>query len=93
MGAKQVVKEYRKGPYDITRYQTTHLWRRRDHGDRSLDQRAEPLSAKLGRPEPVCDRRQRLPQNPGYNPTGTVAALAYWAADAIRNNISSIPVN
>ena len=25
MGAKQVHKEYRKGPYDITKYQTTHL--------------------------------------------------------------------
>jgi len=26
-----------------------------------------------------------FPQNGGYNPTGTVAALAFWAADAIRN--------
>ena len=25
MGAQQVVKKYRKGPYDITDYQTTHL--------------------------------------------------------------------
>lgn len=25
------------------------------------------------------------PQNAGYNPTGTVGALAYWAADAIIN--------
>jgi gluconate 2-dehydrogenase alpha chain len=25
-----------------------------------------------------------FPQNAGYNPTGTLAALAYWAADAIR---------
>ena len=25
-----------------------------------------------------------FPQNPGYNPTGTVAALAYRTADAIR---------
>lgn len=25
-----------------------------------------------------------FPQNPGYNPTGTVGALAYKAADAIR---------
>ena len=25
MGAQQVVKEYRTGPYDITKYQTTHL--------------------------------------------------------------------
>ena len=24
-----------------------------------------------------------FPQNAGYNPTGTVGALAYWAADAI----------
>ncbi len=25
------------------------------------------------------------PQNAGYNPTGTVGALAFWAADTIRN--------
>jgi gluconate 2-dehydrogenase alpha chain len=25
-----------------------------------------------------------FPQNAGYNPTGTVGALAFWAADAIR---------
>ena len=26
-----------------------------------------------------------FPQNAGYNPTGAVAALAYWSADAITN--------
>ncbi|HZQ62381.1 MAG TPA: GMC oxidoreductase, partial [Casimicrobiaceae bacterium] len=26
-----------------------------------------------------------FPQNAGYNPTGTVGALTFWAADAIRN--------
>ena len=25
MGAQQIQKEYRQGPYDITKYQTTHL--------------------------------------------------------------------
>jgi gluconate 2-dehydrogenase alpha chain len=25
-----------------------------------------------------------FPQNPGYNPTGTVGALAFWSALAIR---------
>lgn len=25
-----------------------------------------------------------FPQNPGYNPTGTVGALAFWAADAMK---------
>jgi len=29
-----------------------------------------------------------FPQNAGYNPTGTVSALAFWAADAIRNRTS-----
>ena len=29
-----------------------------------------------------------FPQNPGYNPTRTVGALAYWAAAAIRDPIS-----
>ncbi len=35
--------------------------RRRDHGHRSIDQRNQPLSAELGRAEPVRDGRQRLP--------------------------------
>lgn len=30
-----------------------------------------------------------FPQNAGYNPTGTVGALAYWSADAIRQYIKS----
>ena len=32
-----------------------------------------------------------FPQNPGYNPTGTVGALAYWAADAIRTQYLKNP--
>jgi gluconate 2-dehydrogenase alpha chain len=32
-----------------------------------------------------------FPQNPGYNPTDTVAALAYWAADAIINRYLKSP--
>ena len=32
-----------------------------------------------------------FPQNPGYNPTGTVAALAYWSADAIRKQYLKNP--
>ena len=28
-----------------------------------------------------------FPQNAGYNPTGTVGALAYWSAEAIKTNI------
>jgi gluconate 2-dehydrogenase alpha chain len=32
-----------------------------------------------------------FPQNAGYNPTGTVGALAYWAANAIRTQYLKKP--
>jgi hypothetical protein len=32
-----------------------------------------------------------FPQNHGYNPTDTVGALAYWAADAIGNRYLKNP--
>ena len=32
-----------------------------------------------------------FPQNAGYNPTGTVAALAYWSAEAIRSRYLRSP--
>jgi gluconate 2-dehydrogenase alpha chain len=32
-----------------------------------------------------------FPQNAGYNPTDTVAALAFWSADAIVNKYLKSP--
>jgi gluconate 2-dehydrogenase alpha chain len=32
-----------------------------------------------------------FPQNAGYNPTGTVAALAYWSAEAIKRQYLKAP--
>jgi gluconate 2-dehydrogenase alpha chain len=32
-----------------------------------------------------------FPQNQSYNPTGTVGALAYWAADAITKQYLKNP--
>ena len=32
-----------------------------------------------------------FPQNPGYNPTGTIAALAYWSANAITTQYLKKP--
>jgi gluconate 2-dehydrogenase alpha chain len=32
-----------------------------------------------------------FPQNAGYNPTGTVAALAFWSAAAIRGQYLKNP--
>lgn len=32
-----------------------------------------------------------FPQNPGYNPTGTIAALAHWSAHAITTQYLKSP--
>lgn len=91
MGAKQVVKEYRKGPYDITKYQTTHLCGGAVMGN-------DPQTSALNRylqswdvPNLFVMGASAFPQNAGYNPTGTVAALAYWSADAIRTRYLKNP--
>jgi gluconate 2-dehydrogenase alpha chain len=84
-GAQRVVKEYRTGPYDITKYQTTHLCGGAIMG-------SDPKTSALNRylqswdvPNLFVMGATAFPQNAGYNPTGTVGALAYWSAAAIRS--------
>jgi gluconate 2-dehydrogenase alpha chain len=91
MGAKQVVKQYRKGPYDITKYQTTHLTGGAIMG-------TDPRTSALNRYLQSWDvsnlfvmGASGFPQNAGYNPTGTVCALAYWSAAAIRSQYLKQP--
>ncbi|MBV8910989.1 MAG: GMC family oxidoreductase, partial [Gammaproteobacteria bacterium] len=91
MGAKQVQKEPRKPPYDITKYQTTHLCGGAVMGN-------DPKTSALNRylqswdvPNLFVMGASAFPQNAGYNPTGTVAALAYWSAAAIRERYLKSP--
>jgi len=91
MGANTVDKQYRKGPYDVTKYQTTHLCGGAIMG-------TDPKTSALNRylqswdvPNLFVMGASAFPQNAGYNPTGTVAALAFWAAAAIRNQYLKNP--
>jgi gluconate 2-dehydrogenase alpha chain len=91
MGAKHVVKQYRKGTYDITKYQTTHLTGGAIMG-------TDPRTSALNRYLQSWDvsnlfvmGASGFPQNAGYNPTGTVCALAYWSAAAIRSQYLKQP--
>jgi len=91
MGAKEVAKQYRTAPYDITIYQTTHL-----NGGAIMG--ADPKVSAINRylqswdvPNLFVLGASTFPQNAGYNPTGTVAALAFWAAAAIRNQYLKQP--
>ena len=91
MGANTVQKQYRTGPYDITQYQTTHL-----NGGAIMG--ADPKTSVVNRYLQNWDvsnlfvfGASAFPQNAGYNPTGTVGALAFWAAAAIRNQYLKNP--
>jgi gluconate 2-dehydrogenase alpha chain len=91
MGAQELAVQYRTAPYDITTYQTTHL-----NGGAIMG--ADPKTSALNRylqnwnvPNLFVLGASAFPQNPGYNPTLTVGALAFWAADAIRNQYLKNP--
>ncbi len=75
----------RKGPYSIVPYQTTH-----NTGGAIMG--TDPTNSVVNRylqcwdvPNVFVMGACVFPQNAGYNPTGTVGALTYWAADAIKN--------
>jgi gluconate 2-dehydrogenase alpha chain len=83
MGGQQVAGGPRKGPYTITQYQTTH-----NTGGTVMG--TDPATSVVNRylqswdvPNVFVIGASNFPQNASYNPTDTVGALAYWAADAI----------
>ncbi|HEV7616901.1 MAG TPA: GMC family oxidoreductase [Burkholderiaceae bacterium] len=83
MGGQQVAGGPRKGPYTITQYQTTH-----NTGGTVMG--TDPATSVVNRylqswdvPNVFVIGASNFPQNATYNPTDTVGALAYWAADAI----------
>jgi gluconate 2-dehydrogenase alpha chain len=91
MGANQVAKQYRVAPYDVTQYQTTHV-----NGGAIMG--TDPKTSALNRylqswdvPNLFVLGASAFPQNAGYNPTDTVAALAFFAAAAIRNQYLKNP--
>jgi gluconate 2-dehydrogenase alpha chain len=73
----------RKGDYDIVPYQSTH-----NTGGTIMG--TDPKTSVVNRYLQSWDASNlfimgasTFPQQPAYNPTGPVGALAYWAADAI----------
>ena len=81
----------RKGSWDVVPYQTTH-----NTGGAIMG--TDPQTSAVNRflqswdvPNLFVLGASAFPQNPGYNPTGTVAALAYWSAAAIRSRYLKSP--
>jgi gluconate 2-dehydrogenase alpha chain len=83
MKAKHVIKSQVSGPYSIVPYQSTH-----NTGGAVMG--SDPGTSVVNRylqcwdvPNVFVMGAAVFPQNAGYNPTGTVGALAYWSAEAI----------
>ena len=91
MGARQAtVSRVQKG-WDCVPYQSTH-----NTGGAIMG--ADPSRSAINRYLQSWDvsnvfvmGASAFPQNAGMNPTGTVGALAYWAADAIKNQYIRSP--
>jgi gluconate 2-dehydrogenase alpha chain len=91
MGATQVVATPRTGPYDITKYQTSHLCGGAIMGENPGNSAVNRYLQSWDVPNLFVQGASAFPQNAGYNPTDTVAALAYWSAKAIREQYLKSP--
>jgi gluconate 2-dehydrogenase alpha chain len=91
MGAKEVVKKPRKGPYDVTDYQTSHLCGGAIMGTNPQNSALNRYLQSWDVPNLFVQGASAFPQNAGYNPTGTVGALAFWSAQAIRSQYLKRP--
>jgi gluconate 2-dehydrogenase alpha chain len=81
----------RRGDYDITPYQSTH-----NTGGTVMGH--DPKTSVVNRYLQSWDAHNlfimgasTFPQQPAYNPTGPVGALAYWSAEAIINKYRKSP--
>ncbi len=83
MGGQQVSVSPRKGPYTTTQYQTTHNTGGTVMGKDPRTSVVNPYLQSWDVHNVFVIGASNFPQNASYNPTGTVGALAYLAADAI----------
>lgn len=91
MNPVQVVPSAQTGHWNSAPYQSSHIVGGFIMG-------ADPKTSSVNKYLQVWDvpnlfvvGSSAFPQNPGYNPTGTVAALAFKAADAIRTRYLKRP--
>lgn len=91
MGAQDVLENPRKGPWSVVPYQSTHVV-----GGTAMS--PNPSMGVVNKylqswdvPNVFTVGANVFPQNSGFNPTGTVGALAFKAADAIRNQYLKSP--
>jgi len=90
MGARQLAGAPRRRPYTTTQYQSTHNTGGTIMGSDRTTSALNRYCQSWDVPNVFVIGASCFPQNASYNPTGTVGALAYWAADAmVRKYVKS----
>ena len=78
-------------PYRIDVYQTTHITGGAIMGSDPSNSVVNKYGQVWDTPNVFVTGAAQYPQNPGANPTGTLAALAYMAGDAINEQYFKAP--
>jgi gluconate 2-dehydrogenase alpha chain len=91
MKPRSIKLNYREGHYSIVPYQTTHNTGGAIMGENPKTSAVNRYLQCWDVPNVFVMGSTVFPQNAGYNPTGTVGALTYWAVDAIKNRYLKSP--
>ena len=83
MGGQRVDKSGLSEHYSVVPYQTTHNTGGAIMGENPKDSVVNRYLQSWDLPNLFVVGSANFPQNPGYNPTDTVGALAYWLLDAL----------
>jgi gluconate 2-dehydrogenase alpha chain len=85
MGATKVALKAELDPYDVHTYQSTHPTGGAIMGTDPSDSVTNSYGQVWDTPNVFVTGAALYPHNPGANPTGTITALTYRAADKIRD--------
>lgn len=84
MGATHIDPHPLKGPWNTVPYQSSHVVGGFIMGDKPVNSSMNKYLQSWDVSNVFVVGANAFPQNPGYNPTGTVCALAFWAGEKIR---------
>jgi gluconate 2-dehydrogenase alpha chain len=91
MGPAEMHTTDKLDPYNIHKYQSTHCTGGAIMGTDPGNSVTNKYGQVWDTPNVFVTGAALYPQNPGVNPTGTLLALAYMSADAIRDKYMKSP--
>lgn len=91
IGPDKIDLNRRTGPYSVVPYQTTHNTGGAIMGKGPATSAVNKYSQSWDVPNLFVVGASAFPQNAGYNPSGTMGALAYFCAEAIKSRYLKQP--